>query len=322
MEKEVIDKTRDFRFDFLKGILIFLVVLGHLIGEYKDNEVISLVWRCIYLFHMPAFAFVSGYFFNQKDEKSFKRDLVPLFLFQILYEVFHVMYYRRISGYALHLTPYWTLWYLLSLFFWKGIYKAVQCCRFVFIISVLFGVIAGFSSEIGYALSASRTVVFFPFFIMGAEFRKRNFIKQSYSMEEKVIALSVAAVGLFCFAKYLNFIPDKILNGSYSYERMGVKNFYGGGIQMCSLLFIIAIVSFIYCSASFCGKCVVKTNLIFWKKFNYYIPFAWIFCTPYRTASYLEMFKNYRWRNYFACKHWYNHDNLFYNQFLLRCQRL
>ena len=45
-------KERDVRFDLLKGIMIFLVVFGHLIGDYKANHVVHTEWPLIYLFHI------------------------------------------------------------------------------------------------------------------------------------------------------------------------------------------------------------------------------------------------------------------------------
>lgn len=45
-------KERDVRFDLLKGIMIFLVVFGHLIGDYKANHVVHTEWHLIYLFHI------------------------------------------------------------------------------------------------------------------------------------------------------------------------------------------------------------------------------------------------------------------------------
>lgn len=53
-------QERDLSFDYIKGILIFLVVFGHCIqlcNTYSDH-----VFFFIYTFHMPLFALVSGYF--------------------------------------------------------------------------------------------------------------------------------------------------------------------------------------------------------------------------------------------------------------------
>lgn len=65
-------KARDIKIDFMKGILIFLVVLGHSIqygsgvtffsGEcYFDD----ILFKIIYTFHMPCFGILSGYLYQQ-----------------------------------------------------------------------------------------------------------------------------------------------------------------------------------------------------------------------------------------------------------------
>ena len=45
--------------DQLKGIAIFGVVLGHLIGHNAGSD--NGLWTFIYSFHMPLFMFISGY---------------------------------------------------------------------------------------------------------------------------------------------------------------------------------------------------------------------------------------------------------------------
>lgn len=54
---------RLFLFDNMKYILICLVVAGHFIGEFTDvDSTMKVIWRWIYLFHMPAFIFIGGIF--------------------------------------------------------------------------------------------------------------------------------------------------------------------------------------------------------------------------------------------------------------------
>lgn len=65
---------RDRDFDIIKGILILLVVVGHAIADsyYKIGGVTyNKVYNAIYLFHMPLFIFVSGYFVNSITRYSF-----------------------------------------------------------------------------------------------------------------------------------------------------------------------------------------------------------------------------------------------------------
>ena len=56
------NKERDYFFDNLKAVLIFLVVLGHFLLPIHGESVLVVVKRLIYVFHMPLFVFVSGYF--------------------------------------------------------------------------------------------------------------------------------------------------------------------------------------------------------------------------------------------------------------------
>ena len=52
---------RIYRYDNIKALLIFLVVLGHMTTDYvSDSHLIRWTTLWIYSFHMPAFIFISG----------------------------------------------------------------------------------------------------------------------------------------------------------------------------------------------------------------------------------------------------------------------
>lgn len=53
-------------FDYIKGIAIFIVVLGHIVPrEAPQNDMWFMsLKRIIYSFHMPLFMFVSGLLFG------------------------------------------------------------------------------------------------------------------------------------------------------------------------------------------------------------------------------------------------------------------
>ncbi len=54
---------RDSFFDNAKFILIVLVVFGHMIETFiEDNVTVYAIYKVIYSFHMPAFILVSGFF--------------------------------------------------------------------------------------------------------------------------------------------------------------------------------------------------------------------------------------------------------------------
>ena len=80
MEKMSGKKKNTF-IDYLKGIAIILVLVGHCVqygsgasfledGEYWNN----IVMKVIYSFHMPLFIAVSGYLFKKSwDNKWYKK---------------------------------------------------------------------------------------------------------------------------------------------------------------------------------------------------------------------------------------------------------
>ena len=54
-------KQRIYKYDNVKALLIFLVVIGHMTTDYvSDSFLVRWTTLWIYLFHMPAFIFISG----------------------------------------------------------------------------------------------------------------------------------------------------------------------------------------------------------------------------------------------------------------------
>lgn len=84
---------RDLSFDYLKGVLIFFVILGHSIIYIKGIDCYyDPLWKSIHSFHMPLFVLLSGYFFKNRVDtsfgalckKQFKRLLLPQITFVVL----------------------------------------------------------------------------------------------------------------------------------------------------------------------------------------------------------------------------------------------
>lgn len=84
-------QSRNLTIDFIRGIAVLLVVLGHNI-QYGSGEVFyqsadyfeDFLFKCIYSFHMPLFALLSGYLFFWSLKKSvkdvLKRRMISLVL--------------------------------------------------------------------------------------------------------------------------------------------------------------------------------------------------------------------------------------------------
>lgn len=86
-------KERILWIDMLKGFLILLVILGHVIQivEGRNTENVRL-WNIIYSFHLPVFVAVSGYTFTynnkisfwEKVERRFRQLIVPFLIWSVI----------------------------------------------------------------------------------------------------------------------------------------------------------------------------------------------------------------------------------------------
>src|SRR4029077_11373781 len=57
-------KERDSVIDNARFILIVLVVLGHFLTTMQGSPALDVLYAWIYMFHMPAFVFLSGLWIN------------------------------------------------------------------------------------------------------------------------------------------------------------------------------------------------------------------------------------------------------------------
>ena len=158
-------KLRNAYYCNLKLFLIWLVIFCHWIEPdiWADSALYS-IYRLIYLFHMPLFSFLSGYFL--KDTAGCIRQLKRMLPLYLLCQAIAV---------GLKLTPWhipwWVLWYLLSLCFWligSALFLRLGRGKWIlFILSLTVGCLCGGVPWVGRPFSLSRTLVFFPYFWLG-----------------------------------------------------------------------------------------------------------------------------------------------------------
>ncbi|MDR0971078.1 MAG: acyltransferase family protein [Bacteroidales bacterium] len=209
---------RDKYIDTLKFVLIFLVVLGHVIAPYIDDPINRTAKNFIFLFHMPLFIFISGYFSKTTDYTKFKKSILRLFetllIFQLIYRMPDII--NLSFSWQDLITPRWTLWYLLSLIFWKifvfYIPKNIKYINVIWV-SILCSLLVGFI-PVDYTLSFQRTFVFLPFFILGYYSDKLVFDKIKSIPKLIPYTILIATIALFYLVGE-DFSP--IMSGSNSY---------------------------------------------------------------------------------------------------------
>lgn len=219
---------RNLYFDNAKLILIFLVVFGHVISPLKNHDdFLFTLYSVIFLFHMPAFILISGYFakgYRKKGYflKSVKKILLPYLIFQAIYSVFYYFNGEEPSLTFDFLQPHWTLWFLLSLFCWNVLLYGFAKLRWLgLIIALIIGIGIGYIEDIGGYLSLSRTFVFFPYFLLGylIEAKHIAWIKNLKHSTIFGILILMSTFLLFSVSFPKGAVPW--LLGSSSYAEMG-----------------------------------------------------------------------------------------------------
>ncbi|ONI46299.1 hypothetical protein AN641_01915 [Candidatus Epulonipiscioides gigas] len=214
------EQNRIYLLDNLKGLLIFLVVLGHSLELYIDDAFfIEIIYTFIYLFHMPVFVFISGYFSKNVGkcrQKAFRNFFVPYLIFNTIWALVSIPVVG-IENISL-LTPGWALWYLISMFFWRISLKDLIRVKYIFPISFIIGITTGLSAEFGTFLSLSRTLFFLPFFLGGYYLTENKLL--SFRNEKKFFSIFMISltVILAVVLSYTNIIPVQFLYGSQAYN--------------------------------------------------------------------------------------------------------
>lgn len=235
--------ARDYFFDNAKFLLIVLVVMGHAVVPYiGEHTGVRTLYLIIYSFHMPLFFLIAGYFAKKAiDRRQFLKPvqtiLLPYLLFQGIYAVYYYFIEDRELVYPL-LEPLWSLWFLLSLFTFYVLMVFFKYSIYLLVPAVLLGMLAGVW-EIAPVLSISRTLVFFPFFLLGYFMKKSwmNQVRTIINPKISIIVFAGAAVLLYPFADNIMF---EWFYGSESYAALGIGS--GAGMMVRLALYIVTII--------------------------------------------------------------------------------
>lgn len=208
--------------------LITLVVFGHALEPLRGVAWVDALYRFLYLFHMPAFAFLSGAVARADvDLKLLKRIafqlLLPYLLFQGLYALAARLPGWPDPGPVGITTPYWLLWYLPSLAAWRLLLPVFMRLHHPLVLACLLALAAGWADDVGYRMSLSRTASFFPLFLLGHLYAPawRDRLRGP-------LACALGLATLLVLGWAAGAIPDpRWLYGSNGYRALGVDDAAG-----------------------------------------------------------------------------------------------
>lgn len=218
MVVEIKSVERDHTFDNIKALLIILVVVGHMLSGYTGGNIIAkTLYYFIYLFHMPVFIFITGYFSKNVDksrEHAFRNFLIPYLVFNSLYTILgHFSLFNRYTSFRLF-SPVWGMWFLLAVFIWRILLKDLIKIRFILPLSFVIGILSGFSEEFASYLTLSRALTYLPFFLLGF------YAKKEHIQKMKDFPKWMAYMMLFLFGVIAYLISEfKLFNAETLYFR-------------------------------------------------------------------------------------------------------
>ncbi|MGK5496438.1 acyltransferase family protein [Streptomyces sp. URMC 125] len=218
-------KQRDPYFDNAKFLAIVLVVIGHAWAPMTgDSRIMQALYGFVYVFHMPAFVLISGYFSRSFDmrPKQLKRlvttVVVPYVVFEAAYTVF-----KRTGDAPEHalslLDPWFLTWFLVALFVWRLTTPLWKAVRWPVPLSVAIAVMASLSPQTGGDLSMQRVLQFLPFFVLGLRLRPEHFLL----VRRRAVRLVAAPVAVASLA--VTYWATTRMDFGWLYHQKSVQGF-------------------------------------------------------------------------------------------------
>lgn len=237
-------RVRVQKWDILKALLIFCVVLGHMVNSYVETEEeMRKVFLFIYTFHMPLFLFVSGLFAKRTvNEKNKYRVAGYLALFVVMKVMFFAYNAFFFNVYEFDLATEQTLpWFMFVLAAFSVITMVIQdlAPSYVLAISILLACVSGYDPLIGDRYMLSRIIVFYPFFYVGYILDHKSLEAFCRRWWAKALALFIIVLLIFVIVVYgedLYFLRP-LLTGKNPYSELGFYGINGFALRLLYYFF-------------------------------------------------------------------------------------
>ena len=222
--------SRDPWLDNVKIVLVTLVVVGHSWGLLESTDGTHWAYDFLYLWHIPAFVFVSGYL-----SKSFEWDrrrltslfhtlLIPYLIFEPALYYYRVLVVDEQVPGTLWLQPHWTMWYLIVLLMWRLLTPILRLHWLFLPLSVVVSLAGGlWNTDL---LMLPRFLGLLPFFVLGLHLKPRHLAR----LDD--VWVRVSAVAALCGIAVMAFYTDEWARTAFlwydaGYEEVGIDPVIG-----------------------------------------------------------------------------------------------
>ena len=255
-------KQRIYKYDNVKALLIFLVVIGHMTTDYvSDSVMVRWITLWIYTFHMPAFIFISGLVHKQyiteeraslgiKGETALRWDKIAgFFLCGYGLKVF-LQFSRTWMGQ----NPIWHWfeepgipWYLFVMAEYELVFYLMRRIdgkvkpRYIIAAAFVVSAIVGYFPSVGDTLCLSRMVNFLPIYALGYYADMRGFLKIIEQKKYKIAGAVIIIISLLAckLAPWGAYSLRKWFTGRRSYDFL--SDFFGSAAIQYGWLIRLAV---------------------------------------------------------------------------------
>ncbi len=189
-------RKRWWRADNIRWILLFNVIAEHMLTQtdITYNWLVTVLVCWSRMITMPAFCFLSGYF-SKKGDKSYQS---AIFDFLIPYIIFDTLFAAIFGSSSPNIfSPTFAYWYLLCMFCWKIMTKALQQIKYIIPLSIIVALLVGGLDDVDHFLSLSRTIGFLPFYVVGMKMSREDVAKLEKLPKLPVLAVTLAVMAVW-----------------------------------------------------------------------------------------------------------------------------
>ncbi|WP_458121503.1 acyltransferase family protein [Paenibacillus sp. Z6-24] len=240
----------------LRFLLIVCVVIGNMLEPLiPHSDVAHGIFLWIFSFHMPLFVLVTGYFarsnlHGRTGMKILRTIGMQYIVFQSIYSLLDFTVFRVHGITHSFFAPYLLLWFLTGHILWRLMLIMMRQLTFAqqLTLSVVLGLVVGSLPMDGVWLALSRTLIYFPFFVIGYHFRFERFAAWFRSYRLMLAGgLSVALLAGFIMMDWS--LNNGWFYGNQTFMQLGVDTWHGMvtrlGMYILQLVASLAFLAFV-----------------------------------------------------------------------------
>ncbi len=233
--------------DNARWLAITLVVIGHAILKLiADSDTAYTLYLFIYLFHVPVFVTVSGYFAKAQPPgyRGVKRLLTDIVFPYVIFETVWSLINWAVTGKLSldYTTASWTLWFLLALGVWRVALPYLVMLRFPLLFALFISVAAGYLDHVDSTLALARTAGLLPFFVFGWKLRRWGVTRRWLRLRTAVVwrwracAIGLFGVVMFFLGFYIDVWRDLLIRRFLLYDEQygtfGYDQWWAGAVRL------------------------------------------------------------------------------------------